>query len=52
MEVGCPECQTEISASIPPGTGIEPVETGVQKHLRGTETECHSCGHELEVYFY
>ncbi|MDJ1434099.1 hypothetical protein [Halostagnicola sp. A-GB9-2] len=41
-----------VNANIPPGTGIQPVESGGKNHLRGTETDCSNCGHELEFYFY
>ncbi|SFS96526.1 hypothetical protein [Halostagnicola kamekurae] len=52
MEVGCPKCETIISASVPRGTTIDATASDSRSQLRGTETECRSCGHELEVYFY
>ncbi len=52
MQIGCPECQATINANIPPGTGIQPAESGGVNYLRGTETDCRNCGHELEFYYY
>ncbi|NGM71524.1 hypothetical protein G6M89_21495 [Natronolimnobius sp. AArcel1] len=49
MHVGCPECGATVSGFVPPGPGISTDETN---RLRGRETVCDGCGHELEFYFY
>lgn len=50
MYIGCPECEGTVGASVPPGPGIDPESSS--NRLRGTETTCRNCGHELELYFY
>ena len=37
---------------MPPGFGVIDPETEDENRLRGKETHCESCGHELEFYFY
>ncbi len=50
MDVGCPECDTTVSATVPPGPGIHPESDS--NPLLGKETRCRNCGHELELYYY
>ncbi|WP_160166264.1 hypothetical protein [Natrialba hulunbeirensis] len=50
MPIGCPECDATITAAVPPGPGL--VADREPTRLRGTETTCRNCGHELELYFY
>ncbi|ELY54504.1 hypothetical protein C492_16446 [Natronococcus jeotgali DSM 18795] len=50
MDVGCPECDGTVRASVPPGPGRSDGQG--RGHLRGTETRCRNCGHELEFYYY
>ncbi|ELY80529.1 hypothetical protein [Natrinema pallidum] len=50
MRIGCPECETTVSATVPPGPGIHPKSDS--NPLRGTETRCRNCGHELDLYYY
>ncbi|WP_160290102.1 hypothetical protein [Natrinema salifodinae] len=50
MDIGCPECDATIDASVPPGPGIHAESDS--NRLLGTETECRNCGHELELYYY
>ncbi len=52
MRIGCPECEAVVSAPIPPGTGIQTRDPDAENRLRGTETSCGNCGHELELYYY
>ncbi len=49
VRVGCPQCSGTVNASLPPGSGLG---SPTPNRLRGTETECHNCGHELEFYYY
>lgn len=49
MHIGCPECGTPVTASVPPGPGISDDTTN---RLQGRETHCEDCGHELEFYYY
>lgn len=49
MQIGCPECDATIAASLPAGPGIS--DTGSNR-LQGRETRCRNCGHELELYYY
>ncbi|AEH37706.1 hypothetical protein [Halopiger xanaduensis] len=49
VQVGCPECDSTIAASLPAGPGIS--DTGSNR-LQGRETCCQNCGHELELYYY
>jgi len=49
MDIGCPECDTTIAASIPPGPGMPESDSN---RLLGKETQCRNCGHELELYYY
>ncbi|SIS00219.1 hypothetical protein [Natronorubrum thiooxidans] len=50
VHIGCPECETSINASVPPGPGID--EESHANRLQGSETACRNCGHELELYYY
>lgn len=50
MTIGCPECETTVPASVPPGPGICAESTA--DRLQGNETSCRNCGHEFEIYFY
>ncbi|ELZ07828.1 MULTISPECIES: hypothetical protein [Natrialba] len=50
MQIGCPECDTTVTTAVPAGPGL--VDDGTADRLRGTETACRNCGHELELYFY
>lgn len=50
VNIGCPECNGTVNASVPRGPGISG-ERGLDR-LHGTETRCRNCGHELEVYYY
>ncbi len=50
MQIGCPECEATIAASVPPGPGIHAERDS--NPLLGTETQCRNCGHELELYYY
>lgn len=50
MHIGCPECNSTVNTSIPPGPGIH--EESASDRLQGTETTCQNCGHELELYYY
>ena len=50
MDIGCPECDATIAASIPPGPGIH--SESDSNRLLGKETRCRNCGHELELYYY
>ncbi|MWV38235.1 hypothetical protein [Natrialba sp. INN-245] len=50
MDIGCPACDATVNTSVPPGPGI--VEESDSNRLRGSETVCRSCGHELELYYY
>lgn len=50
VDVGCPECDGTVRASVPPGPGRSDGQG--RGHLRGTETRCRNCGHELEFYYY
>ncbi|ARS91633.1 hypothetical protein B1756_02180 [Natrarchaeobaculum aegyptiacum] len=60
MTIGCPSCGGTVSTSLPSGPGIVDPESvgpgGVEdqemNRLRGTETTCRNCGHELEWYYY
>lgn len=58
MTIGCPSCGGTVSTSLPPGPGIvdpdatTPADDREVNRLRGTETTCHNCGHELEWYYY
>ncbi|AFZ74468.1 hypothetical protein [Natronobacterium gregoryi] len=49
MQIGCPNCDTTVDATIPPGRGIGGDEPD---RLQGTETNCRNCGHEFELYYY
>lgn len=49
VRVGCPQCNGTVNASLPTGSGLG---SPSPNRLRGTETECHNCGHELEFYYY
>ncbi len=50
MTIGCPECDTDVSTTVPPGPGIGG-ETDSNR-LQGKEATCGNCGHELELYYY
>lgn len=50
MTIGCPNCDTSVSASVPPGPGIGG--DSDSDRLQGKETRCGNCGHELELYYY
>ena len=50
VRIGCPQCNGTVGASLPRGSGLSDADT--PNRLRGTETECHNCGHELEFYYY
>ncbi|ELY82621.1 hypothetical protein C486_04323 [Natrinema gari JCM 14663] len=50
MRIGCPECETTVSATVPSGPGIH--SESDSNPLLGTETRCRNCGHELELYYY
>lgn len=50
MDIGCPECDATIAASVPPGPGIH--SESDSNRLLGKETQCRNCGHELELYYY
>lgn len=56
VTVGCPTCGTTVNAPLPPGFGLvdatESHPTDDANRLRGTETSCRNCGHELELYYY
>ncbi|WIV67005.1 hypothetical protein [Natrialbaceae archaeon AArc-T1-2] len=52
MHVGCPRCNATVNATVPPGPGIDGSRTDEEDRLRGTETACDHCGHELELYYY
>ncbi len=47
--IGCPECETIVSATVPPGPGIVDDDTN---RLQGRITRCGNCGHEFELYYY
>ncbi|WP_177209121.1 hypothetical protein [Natronobacterium haloterrestre] len=49
MDIGCPNCDATVSASVPPGPGIGGDDSN---RLQGKNARCRSCGHELEVYYY
>ncbi|WP_154658650.1 hypothetical protein [Halopiger djelfimassiliensis] len=50
MDVGCPECNAIVTATVPPGPGI--ASDRDSNRLQGRDTVCHNCGHELELYYY
>lgn len=52
VRVGCPRCDATVSASMPQGFGVIDPDADEGNRLRGKETYCESCGHELELYFY
>ena len=52
MRIGCPRCNTTVTATVPPGAGIADLDGDESARLRGKETTCGNCGHELELYFY
>ncbi|MFC6718299.1 hypothetical protein ACFQGT_11715 [Natrialbaceae archaeon GCM10025810] len=52
VQIGCPECQSTVTAPVPSGPGLEHPDEGGPNDLRGTETPCRNCGHELELYYY
>lgn len=52
MRIGCPGCGDTVDATVPPGPGIVDPDDGGPNRLRGKETCCTSCGHELELYYY
>ncbi|ELY48876.1 hypothetical protein [Natronolimnohabitans innermongolicus] len=50
VRIDCPECGSKVGTAVPPGPGIHDERS--PNRLRGTETSCHNCGHELEFYYY
>lgn len=51
VRIGCPSCESIVTASVPGGAGIRA--DGREEHrLRGRESTCQNCGHVLEVYYY
>ncbi len=47
--IRCPECETSVSATVPPGSGLAGDDAD---RLQGNNTSCGNCGHELELYYY
>lgn len=52
MRIGCPRCNATVTATVPPGAGIAESDGEESPRLRGKETSCVDCGHELALYFY
>lgn len=52
MRIGCPRCNATVNAAVPPGAGLTDSDPDEAARLRGKETTCGNCGHELELYFY
>lgn len=51
MSIGCPRCDETVTATVPPGPGLGAAQDDSNR-LRGKETVCRNCGHELELYYY
>lgn len=49
--VACPECNGTVVAPVP-GPRSNEHHGSARPRLRGTETSCRHCEHELEVYYY
>lgn len=52
MSIGCPSCDSTVNAAAPAEANIDETILEDTDRLQGTETNCHNCGQELEVYYY
>lgn len=52
LRIGCPACETPVTATVPNGPGLQSTDDVSDATLRGHDMSCRNCGHELELYFY
>ncbi|WP_254864865.1 hypothetical protein [Halovivax gelatinilyticus] len=52
VQVGCPRCEAQVAATVPPGPGIVADVDPDAARLQGLDTSCRNCGHEVELYYY
>jgi len=52
LRIGCPACETPVTATVPDGPGLQSTDDVSTEPLRGQGVPCRNCGHELELYFY
>lgn len=48
--VGCPSCDAVVTAPVP--VDSRAADDWDASRLRGIETNCGNCGHEVDVYYY